>query len=171
MLRNIFLITLSTLALTVAGGRSAPSDTGGNGGDGGSMSDTTQVQGTVSSVDLQNQMFVIESDTGMDTVYFNDQTEFNPADSMEQILQMDNDVMVWYTQQEGDKVAVRIEMATSDGSMNGSGQDTMNGGSGSKDTMNGGGKDTMKDTMDGGSNGGDTMNGGQDTMSDTGSGW
>lgn len=147
MLRNFFLIMLATIALTYAGGRTTPtSNGGGNGMDGGSATDTTQIQGTITSMDTMSQMFVIEHEMGMDTIYYNDQTMFEP--SQEELLQMDNDVMVWYMEQQGDKIATRVEMGgNGDGAMPDTG-------------------DTMPDTGDGTMP--DTGNG---TMPDTGGGY
>ncbi|MFP4014202.1 MAG: hypothetical protein ACLFVQ_08975 [Chitinispirillaceae bacterium] len=155
MLRNFFLIMLTTIALTYAGGRNTPSDNGGNGMDGGTPTDTTQIQGTITSLDTMSQMFVIEHETGSDTIYYNDQTMFEP--DQDELLQEDNEVMLWYMEQQGDKIAARVEMAgNGDGAMPDTEEDTM------PDTGNGMMPDTGNGTMP------DTGNG---TMPDNGGGY
>lgn len=112
MLRNISLIIFSMFLLSVAGGDTSSEKQGADGN--GSMSDTSEVTGTVESVNLQDSMIVINSDEGKDTVYFNSETDFS-TESADQILRLNTKLRVHYITKDDKKIATHIEPASADG--------------------------------------------------------
>jgi hypothetical protein len=80
----------------------------------GMMTDTMEVVGTVESVNLQDSMFVINTQEGTDTIYFNSETDFS-AKNADQILRLDAELRVKYVTEADRNVATLIEPATADG--------------------------------------------------------
>lgn len=116
-LRNALYMVLFTSALVFAGGRTAPEGQNGepmNGGNGTNGGDTTEIEGTVSSVDVNEQMLVIEHAFGEDTVYWDDQTQVS-QDELDRILTEGAQVRVEYVEEEDRKVATLIELTSANG--------------------------------------------------------
>lgn len=122
--RNISFLILSMCLLVSAQG-SGPSngqDTAGNGMDTGNgmSTDTMEIVGTVESVNLQDSMFVINTQEGTDTIYYNSETDFS-AENADQILRLNTELRVMYITEADRNVATRVEPAAADG---GAPQDT-----------------------------------------------
>lgn len=126
--RNIFFTLSALLLLTITETGFAKNDSAcggdGNGTSGGS--DTMQSTGIIESVRIGDSMFVVNTDEGKDTVYFNSKTKFALGDPSK-VLRPDTRIQIDYITEGERKVATRIEPAATDG--DGSGTDTT-----SKDT-------------------------------------
>jgi len=110
--RNISFLILSMCLLVSAQGNgpSNGQDTAGNG----MMTDTMEVVGTVQSVNLQDSMFIINTQEGTDTIYYNSETDFS-AENADQILRLNAELRVKYITEEDRNVATFIEPAATDG--------------------------------------------------------
>lgn len=82
--------------------------------DNGSGTDTTEIVGTVESVNLQDSMVVINTQEGTDTIYYNSETDFS-TESADQILRMDTQLRVKYIKEGDRNVATRIEPESANG--------------------------------------------------------
>ena len=111
--RNISFLILSMCLLVSAQGNSQDTTNG-------MMTDTMEVVGTVESVNLQDSMFVINTQEGTDTIYFNSETDFS-AENADQILRLNAELRVKYVTEADRNVATLIEPATANG---GTPQDT-----------------------------------------------
>ncbi len=105
--RNISFLILSMCLLVSAQENSQDTTNG-------MMTDTMEVVGTVESVNLQDSMFVINTQEGTDTIYFNSETDFS-AKNADQILRLDAELRVKYVTEADRNVATLIEPATADG--------------------------------------------------------
>jgi hypothetical protein len=74
--------------------------------------DTSTIEGRVNSVNPHDSMIVIESDKGMDTVYFDSRTEFTI--NKNEILRPDTRIMIKYIERNTKKIATAIKPASSD---------------------------------------------------------
>lgn len=109
--RNISFLILSMCLIVSAQGNdpSNGQDTGN-----GMMTDTMEVVGTVQSVNLQDSMFVINTQEGTDTIYYNSETDFS-AENADQILRLNTELRVMYVTEADRNVATRIEPVTANG--------------------------------------------------------
>jgi hypothetical protein len=110
--RNISFLILSMCLLVSAQGNgpSNGQDTAGNG----MSTDTMEIVGTVESVNLQDSMFVINTQEGTDTIYYNSETDFS-AENADQILRLNTELRVMYITEADRNIATRIEPATANG--------------------------------------------------------
>ena len=109
-LRNALYVALFSSALIVAGGRPAPEEQNGQPwNDENGFMDTTEVEGTVTAVDEDEQMLVVEHAFGEDTIYWDDQT-FIPEGQEEQVLTEGAEVRVEYIEEAEMNIATRIEL-------------------------------------------------------------
>lgn len=116
--RKITFLIFSMCLLVSAQGNEPSNnpDTTGNG----SGTDTTEIVGTVESVNLQDSMVVINTQEGTDTIYYNSETDFS-TESADQILRMNTQLRVKYIKEGDRNVATLIEPVSADG---GAPQDT-----------------------------------------------
>ena len=154
LFRTISTIFMMFAGLAVAGG-GRPSE---NPGDGGDAGDTITVEGTVNSISPRDSMIIIESQQGMDTVYYDQNTKFTMGN--ERVIKPNSQIKIKYVKEGERKIATIVQPAATNG--NGSDRNDTGDGSRKPDTT---GRD-YPDTTDG-SKSQDTGNGG---WQDTGSG-
>lgn len=114
--RNITFLFFSICLLVSAQENvpSNPSDTGNNRTGDTAVTDTTEIVGTIESVNLQDSMIVINTEAGTDTVYYNSKTDFSTK-SAQQILKLNTLLRVKYIAQGDKNLAILIEPATAEG--------------------------------------------------------
>ncbi len=113
--RNALFMTLCAFTLVFAGGRTAPEDNG-NGvpwNDDNGI-DTTEVEGTVTMVDEDEQMLIVEHAFGEDTIYWDDQTVI-PEGQEDMVLTEGTEVIVEYVEESDRNLATRIELGEDNG--------------------------------------------------------
>jgi hypothetical protein len=121
--QNILFTLAALLLLSITGTGYARKDsaTCGDGNGTGSKTDTLNIEGTIESVRIQDSMFVVNTQEGKDTVYFDSKTKFALGDPS-RVLRPDSKIQIEYVTEKERKVATRIEPSAVDG--NGSGNDT-----------------------------------------------
>lgn len=164
MLRHVLLTALSCVVLVGAAGNSNGGMNGGSDGGMNGGSDTSmKVTGTIQSIDSTDSMFVVQSDTGTDTLYFDKDTKMNAVRNK---FKEGEQVTAHYKMQDDKKMATKVMpmrkgKGKKGGATNGNGSDTS---MTPPDTGMGGGSDT---TGTGGAGGG---TGGSDTGTGGGTG-
>ena len=125
MLRKVLLTALTCTAMVFAqggyqdGGSQQQQGQGGTAGQGQMMT----IQGTIEDVNTSDSFFTIKSDTGTDTLYYNNQLNIQP----DQLKKMrGKDVQVQYMMENNKKMAMMVTPAGQGGAA-GQGQDQWQG--------------------------------------------
>ncbi|HEX2956996.1 MAG TPA: hypothetical protein VHO70_09185 [Chitinispirillaceae bacterium] len=114
MLRNISLIIFLMFLLTMAGGNRSSEKPGSDVKGKGSFAASSEIVGTLVSVNLLDSMFVIKTDDSKDTIYYNSKTKFS-TENAEQVLRLNTKLRVYYKTKDDKKIATLIEPETADG--------------------------------------------------------
>jgi hypothetical protein len=83
---------------------------GQNGEDG---MDTTELEGTVQTINKQDSLLIVSGDMGEDSIYYDAQTQF--PQNKDSVLKQNAEVRIEYVTKNDKKTALSIEQATSNG--------------------------------------------------------
>ena len=119
-LRNAFMTAIACSVLVIAGGNRNQDTNGGM--DGAAMGDTTVTTGTIQQFNAEENMLIVQSDRGTDTIYITEETEVPQMDQ----LQPGTQVEVEHMRDGERKVAIRVTPAAN-GGMDGAAAGGMNG--------------------------------------------
>ncbi len=108
--KHFYLVLMSAIWLSFAGCNSKSGANGGSDGSNAASGDTISIQGSIESVSLRDSMIVFKTDKGLDTVFYDKNTQFTIGDPGK-VLRPQSQIDVKYVKMNKRKMAVKVQPA------------------------------------------------------------